>query len=248
MSSPPKTCPVHHPTSNNPTCHQLCYYRTHRLSYPPEEYCPHPGRCISKRHQERPPYLRVHSTRNTRDEEPSYHPYDGEEDIEALRLEFDARTAIRLQREQDSASSHTPSRSPTPTIEMSNSSSLRAGNNPASDAPNFEHVKDVKINHQLDDFKVIWDTLTDSATEYTRQQREQDLKDFIKKRAAEIRIGATIGWSQVPRSKLLTDMETLGVDPTAAGLLLAQGQRSFRSSHNNKSKKSNKSRESKKQN
>jgi len=114
------------------------------------------------------------------------------------------------------------------------SSSLRAGNQTSSDAPIWTHTKDTKINHELDSLKAMWDTIRDTTPGYTGQQVKEDLEAHIRKRAATIRIGASLGFSKVPESELLKDFSALGLSPEAAQQAISAGParhtRSFRGS------------------
>lgn len=112
------------------------------------------------------------------------------------------------------------------------SSSLRVVTN-AKVPPNCVHTKDVKINHELDSIKAIWDTLNDPTPEssYSVSQRFNDIETHLKARAATLQIGAVSGFSSVPGSKLHKDFELLGLSSEDAlkQASAAAARHSFRS-------------------
>jgi hypothetical protein len=112
------------------------------------------------------------------------------------------------------------------------SSSLRVISN-AKVPPNTVHTKDVKINHELDSIKAIWDTLNDPTPEanYSVASRFQDIEKHLKARAATLQIGAVSGFSSVPGSKLHKDFELLGLSSEDAlkSASAAAARHSFRS-------------------
>ncbi|KAI1302805.1 hypothetical protein EDD11_005563, partial [Mortierella claussenii] len=85
------------------------------------------------------------------------------------------------------------------------SHSLRPGNQPASNAPIWTHTKNVQVNHELDAWRKVWDTIHDPTNGFSTQDKLQAVADFTKKRCATIRIGASLGWFKVPESELIKD-------------------------------------------
>ncbi|KAF9199773.1 hypothetical protein BGZ59_003700, partial [Podila verticillata] len=95
------------------------------------------------------------------------------------------------------------------TMSYQPSASLRNGTDPQTNHPTWTHTKNVQVNHELDSLRAIYDTIADTTSGFTADQRTNLIVEHIKKRAATIRIGATFGWSKVPESELQRDFVRL---------------------------------------